>query len=154
MILALGADPFAIPLKNELLAHLTERGIEVLSIEGDDKVPFYETAATGAKLIQSGKADCAILLCGTGAGMCVVANKFAGISAVCVESVFTAAKAKAINRANVLTMGAMVVDAPTACAMADAWLDTKFNEGLEDIADFLDQATEKIAEIDRTNRKK
>lgn len=153
MILALGADPFAANLKKALLTHLTQRGIQVVSVENDDKMPFYETAAAGAKLIRSGAADCAILLCGTGAGMCVVANKFAGISAVCVESVFTAAKAKAINRANVITMGAMVVGEGMACAMADAWLDTEYNEGLENIADFLDQAALEIAAIDNANRK-
>lgn len=153
MILALGADPFALSLKQSLLEHLTQRGIQVISVENDDKMPFYETASAGAKLIQTGAADCAILLCGTGAGMCVVANKFAGISAVCVESVFTAAKAKAINRANVITMGAMVVGAGMACAMADAWLDTDYNEGLENIADFLDQASAEIAAIDNANRK-
>lgn len=153
MILALGADPFAMSLKKSLQEHLTRKGIQVISVENDDKMPFYETAAAGAKMIQSGKADCAILLCGTGAGMCVVANKFAGISAISVESVFTAAKAKAINRANVITMGAMVVDENLACAMADAWIDTKYNEGLEDIADFLEKASAEVAAIDNANRK-
>ena len=86
--------------------------------------------------------------------MCVAANKFSGIYAVSVESVFSAARAKAINNANVITMGAMIVGKEMACEMADAWLNTKFTQGLEGLADFLHQAEQAVMAIDFDNRKK
>jgi len=85
--------------------------------------------------------------------MCIIANKFAGIRAVAVESVFTAARAKAINDANVITMGAMVVGPEMVAEMADVWLSTKFTEGLEELASFLTDAKKAVDGIDRANRK-
>ena len=85
--------------------------------------------------------------------MCIVANKVKGINAVAVESVFSAGKAKAINNANVITMGAMIVGDFMACAMVDAWLDTKFAQGFEPLKDFLDGAYTSVSEIDARNRK-
>ena len=82
--------------------------------------------------------------------MNVVANKIPGITAVAVESTFTAAKAKIINNANVITMGAMVVGKELACAMADAWLKAEFAEGLDaQTADFLRDAEKFIAGLEK-----
>ena len=85
--------------------------------------------------------------------MCIAANKFPGIFAVSVESVFAAARAKAINNANVITMGAMIVGEAMACEMADAWLNTKFTQGLENLSGFLHQAEQAVIKIDRENRR-
>lgn len=153
MKLVLATDPFAQELKDHLAQYLSHRGIELVMIPEEKNLPYYETAVIAAQMIQRGEAEGGILLCGTGAGMNIVANKFAGITAVCVESVFAASRAKAINRANVLTMGAMIVGKEMACAMADAWIDTKPNEGLEGIADFLNQAAEDVRRIDEKLRK-
>ena len=153
MKLVIAADPFAAELKTALVEHLAGRRIDVLTVAGDDNMPYYESGAIAAKMVQQHEADGAILLCGTGAGMSIVANKFAGITAVCVESAFAAGRAKAINRANVLTLGAMIVGKTMACAMADAWIDTKYNEGLEDLSEFLDTAAEAVNGIDAANRR-
>lgn len=150
MKIALASDPFAYELKRALAAHLEKSGHTVVDADSYSNAPFNTAAINGAELITSGAADCGIFLCGTGAGMNVVANKISGITAVAVESTFTAAKAKIINNANVITMGAMVVGRELACAMADAWLNASFAEGLDpQTADFLREAEKEIAKLDR-----
>lgn len=153
MKICVAADPFAYSLKKSLVAHLEKEGHSVIDVDRYAKRPYYEVAVLAAEKIQRREADCGILFCGTGAGMCIVANKFAGIRAVAVESVFTAARAKAINDANVIAMGAMVTGPEMAAEMADAWLSTKFTEGLEELASFLTDAKEAVDGIDRSNRK-
>lgn len=152
MKIVLGADPFAYNLKKSIAEHLAKRGIEVIDTDGYTKTAYYLVAEKSAKLVAAKKADGAVLLCGTGAGMCIVANKVQGIKAVSVESVFAAKKAKAINNANVITMGAMIVADFMANDMVDAWLDTKFAEGFEPLKDFLEQAYQEVSKIDITNR--
>ena len=71
---------------------------------------------------------------------------------MCVESVFAAQKAKAINDANIISMGSMIVGESMACAMADAWLDANFADGFEELRGFLETAREKVSEIDGANR--
>ncbi len=151
--IVLGADSFAYGLKKAVAEHLKGRGIEVVDADNYSKVPYYDVAESAAKLVASGEVDGGILFCGTGAGMCIVANKVAGVTAVSVESVFSAGKAKAINNANVITMGAMIVGEFMGCAMADAWLDTKFAQGFESLKDFLDGAYKSVSDIDKKHRK-
>jgi len=153
MKIVLAADPFAYSLKKALLCHLREKGYQVLDADNNSDIPYYDAVCEGVSSIQKGEADCGIFLCGTGAGMCIAANKFPGIFAVSVESVFAAARAKAINNANVITMGAMIVGEAMACEMADAWLNTKFTQGLENLSDFLHQAEQAVIKIDRENRR-
>ena len=86
--------------------------------------------------------------------MSIVANKFAGITAACVESVFAAKMCKAINDANVLTLGAMILGEAMALHMVDAWLATAFTEGLEAHAAFLREAVRQVAQTDAANRAK
>jgi len=151
MKIVITADTGAYELKKYVAAHLTDAGYTVLDADGYANIPFYEAAAAGAKMIQQGQADCGIFICGTGAGMNITANKFQGITAVCAESVFTAEKAKIINNANVLAMGAFVVDPEKACAMADAWLNADFTQGLDEkTAEFLRKAEKDIFRIQRS----
>ena len=146
MKIVLASDPFAYELKRALAGHLEKSGYTIVDADSYGNAPFYTAAIDGAKLVASGAGDCGIFLCGTGAGMNVVANKIPGITAVAVESTFTAAKAKIINNANVITMGAMVVGKELACAMADAWLNASFAEGLDpQTVDFLAEANREIA---------
>lgn len=152
MKIAIGADPFAYDLKKTVERHLRERGAEVIDVDGYSGRPYYDVAEAAAKSVASGGADRAVLFCGTGAGMAIAANKVCGIRAVCAESVFAAKKAGAINDANILSMGAMIVGGPMACEMVDAWLDTGFTEGLEQFKEFLETARSKVAEIDAANR--
>lgn len=152
MKIAIGADPFAYGLKKAVAQHLKNRGVEVMDMDSYAETPYYEVAEKAAREISAGNADGAVLFCGTGAGMAIVANKICGIRAVCVESVFAAKKAKAINDANAITMGAMIVGEAMACEMVDAWLDTKFAEGFEQLREFLESARGQVGEIDAANR--
>ncbi len=152
MKLAIGADPFAYGLKKAVAQHLENRGVEVMDMDSYTETPYYEVAEKAAREISAGKADGAVLFCGTGAGMAIVANKICGVRAVCVESVFAAKKAKAINDANAITMGAMIIGEAMACEMVDAWLDTKFAEGFEQLREFLESARGQVGKIDAANR--
>lgn len=152
MKLAIGADPFAYGLKKAVAQHLENRGVEVMDMDSYAETPYYEVAEKAAREISAGNADGAVLFCGTGAGMAIVANKICGVRAVCVESVFAAKKAKAINDANAITMGAMIVGEAMACEMVDAWLDTKFAEGFEQLREFLESARGQVGQIDAANR--
>lgn len=150
MNIVLAADPFAVDLKDAVKEHLEKKGYAVLDVGAakDKEMAYYDAAPVAAKLLQSGKAERGILFCGTGAGMCIVANKFKGVNAVCVESVFAAKMARAINDANVITLGAMIVAPWMAKAMIDSWLDTKHTEGLEEFAGFLKDACVKVNALD------
>ena len=75
-------------------------------------------------------------------------KRFKGVNAVCVESVFSAKMARAINDSNVITLGAMIVAPWMAKAMVDAWLDTKHTEGLDSFAGFLKDACAKVNALD------
>ena len=152
MKLAIGADPFAYGLKKAVAQHLENRGVEVVDMDSYAETPYYEVAEKAAREISAGNADGAVLFCGTGAGMAIVANKICGVRAVCVESVFAAKKAKAINDANAITMGAMILGEAMACEMVDAWLDTKFAEGFEQLREFLESARGQVGKIDAANR--
>ena len=152
MKIAIGADPFAYGLKKAVAQHLKNRGVEVMDMDSYAETPYYEVAEKAAREISAGKADGAILFCGTGAGMAIVANKICGVRAGCVESVFAAKKAKAINDANAITMGAMIIGEAMACEMVDAWLDTKFAEGFEQLREFLESARGQVGKIDAANR--
>ena len=152
MKLIIGADPFAYGLKKAVAQHLENRAVEVVDMDSYAETPYYEVAEKAAREISAGNADGAVLFCGTGAGMAIVANKICGVRAVCVESVFAAKKAKAINDANAITMGAMIVGEAMACEMVDAWLDTKFAEGFEQLREFLESARGQVGKIDAANR--
>ena len=152
MKLAIGADPFAYGLKKAVAQHLENRGVEVMDMDSYAETPYYEVAEKAAREISAGNADGAVFFCGTGAGMAIVANKICGVRAVGVESVFAAKKAKAINDANAITMGAMIVGEAMACEMVDAWLDTKFAEGFEQLREFLESARGQVGKIDAANR--
>ena len=149
MKIVIAADPFAVELKDSVKEHLIEKGYEVLDVGAtkDKEIPYYDCAPDACTLIQNGELERGILFCGTGAGMCIVANKFQGVQAVCVESLFSARMARAINDANVITMGAMIVAPWMAKEMVDIWLETRHTEGLDQFADFLRDACCKVNAI-------
>jgi len=134
MTIVLGSDKSGFPLKEAVKAHLRKQGVEVLEIGVTDPevgVPFFKVAPEGAKLVQSGAADRGILICGTGMGMSQVANKYKGIRAACVESVYAARMCRAINDSNILCMGGWVIAPEMGVEMVNAFLATGHTEGLE-----------------------
>ena len=131
--LVLGADPAAFSLKMILIDYLKQKGYEVTDIDnGRNDVAFYESARNASRYLLQGNADLGILLCGTGAGMSVVANKYKGVYAVACEGVYSAKMARAINNANVLCMGGWIVGPEMAVEMVKTFLATEWCQDLED----------------------
>lgn len=129
MKIAIGCDHGAYELKLTLIKHLEERGIDYTdlgchSTESCD-YPIYAQAV--AKELTSGKADLGILLCGTGIGMSMAANKIKGIRAAVCSDCFSAKATKEHNNANVLCMGARVIGSGLALMIADTFIDTEFS---------------------------
>ena len=146
------ADPFALQLRDAVAKHLEERGFEVrdfgASAERPDK-PYFESAVDFARALTAADSPASrgILFCGTGMGMNMIANRFPGVRAAVVESVWAAKMCRTINDANVLCLGQMLWGEWMANAAVDAFLDTKFTEGLEPLAPFLQVAAKKVAAI-------
>lgn len=135
MKIAIGSDKSGFTVKEAVKAYLKETGAEFedLGTVTEDKAhPYYEVASTAAPRIQSGEFDRAILICGTGAGMSIVANKYKGVCAVACEGVYSAKMARAINGANVLCMGGWIVGPEMAVEMVKVFLDTEWLQDLED----------------------
>lgn len=104
-------------------------------------------AVAACKAMQAGAASRAILFCGTGMGMSIVANRFQGVTAAVVESVYAARMCRAVNNANVLCLGQMIWGSDMARLAVDAFLDTQFTAGLEGIAGFLRDACSRVEAI-------
>ena len=130
MKLAIGCDHGGFELKKEVLQHLAARGIEVTDVGCNDAAscdyPVYSKKVTD--MINAGTADLGILICGTGIGMSMAANKEPGIRAALCHDVFSAKATREHNNANVLCMGARVIGAGLALMIIDTFLDTPFSE--------------------------
>jgi ribose 5-phosphate isomerase B len=120
---------------------------------GGEQIPFYEIAASVARKVQDGEAERAILCCGTGMGVAIVANKFKGVYAGVVESEFGGRHCKVINNCNVLTMGAWVVPPYQATRIVDLYLDSPFTKGYEGIRGFLENACIEVGKIENETMK-
>ncbi len=125
------SDHGAIELRGAIVSFLQARGIEVLPLgpaegESADYPDFGEKVA---RAVSSGEAEKGILLCGTGIGMSIVANKFPGVRAALITDDFTAQMSKEHNNANIIVMGGRVLTETEACAMVKTWLDTEFEGG-------------------------
>ena len=134
MKLAIGSDKSGFNLKESIKAYLTEQGIafdDLGTTDLDHVKPYYVVASTVAPLVQNGTYDRAILICGTGAGVSVVSNKYKGVYAVACEGVYAAKMARAINNANVLCMGGWIVGPEMAVEMAKTFLATDWCQDLE-----------------------
>ncbi len=152
MKLAIGSDKSGFYLKEAVKRHLAEKGYQVDDHGTQDfekGIPFFEVAPIVAKKIQKKEYERAILICGTGMGMAIVANKFKGVYAAVAESVYSATKCRVINNANILTMGGWITAENMALEMVDAFLSTGFTQGLEAWRQsFLKKADQKVAEIE------
>jgi ribose 5-phosphate isomerase B len=129
MKIAIGSDHGAYELKLQVVEHLKNRGIDVIDKGSHDKsscdYPVYAKAVTDA--ITAGEAELGILICGTGIGMSMAANKEAGIRAALCHDCFSAKATREHNNANVLCMGARVVGPGLALMIVDDFIDTPFS---------------------------
>lgn len=159
MNIAIGADGFGYELKEAVLAHLSQRDdvqVEDMGIaSADADTPYYQTADAVAARVARGEVDRGILFCGTGMGMCIIANKHPGVFAAVCENVDAAARSRSINNSNVLTLGGMVTLPADAARIVDAWLATDFTQGWEpDIQSWLRRSMDDIAELERETFKR
>lgn len=131
MKIVIGNDHAAVEMKMEVMNYLTELGHEVINIGTDEakSCNYPEYGEKAGRIVASGEADCGVLICGTGVGISIAANKVKGVrAAVCSEPV-TARLVKEHNNANIIAFGARIVGIETAKAILDAWLGAEFQGG-------------------------
>lgn len=139
--LVIGADNLGLPLKDALVEHLRAKGHEVedMGVHSDAPVDYPDIGKSLAERVAQGEFPRGILVCGTGAGMAIVANKVKGVRAVCVTDPYTAERAIASNNAQVITMGAQITGVSVAKMLADIWLANEFQ---------AERSGKKVAKID------
>ena len=130
-MIALGADHAGFPLKQALKSWLVTRGHLVLDLgtHSTESVDYPDYAAAVAQMVCAGRAERGLLVCGSGIGMAIAANKIPGIRAAVAADAATAQLSREHNDTNVLTLGARVTGADEAALIVQAWLDTPFAGG-------------------------
>ena len=131
MKLAIGNDHVAVDMKNEIRAYLESKGIEVVNVGTDstERFNYPVSGYTVAKLVASGEVDGGVLICGTGVGISLAANKVKGIRACVCSDPYTAKLSKQHNNTNIIAFGARVIGDETAKMIVDEWLGAKFEGG-------------------------
>ena len=129
-MVAIACDHGGFELKKELIKHLAKQGIDIRDFGCDsaDSCDYPDYAHLVTDAIKSGEADKGILLCGTGIGMSIAANKVEGIRAALCSDCFSAEATRLHNDTNVLCMGARVIGPELAFKIADIWLGTEFSD--------------------------
>lgn len=130
-MIVIGSDHGGLALKTALNSYLNRRGFQVsdAGTNGDASVDYPDFGQKVAETVIAGDAELGILICGTGIGMSIAANKIPGIRAALVTDVFMARMAKEHNNANILVLGGRVLDEQKACDLVGAWLDATFEGG-------------------------
>ncbi len=129
--IAIGSDHGGFNLKETIKEYLKAHGIEYVDfgIHTKEACDYPIVAKAVANEVAQGKCDKGILVCGTGLGMCLAANKVRGIRAVALENTYSARVSRAHNNANILCLGERVVGAHLALDIVDMWLKTGFEGG-------------------------
>lgn len=130
-MLAIGCDHGGFELKNHIKEHLENRGIEFKDFGTFDEAScdYPDIAQAVCESIKNGESDKGILVCGTGIGMSISANKVKGIRAAHVTDVYSAKMTKMHNNSNVICLGGRVTGRELAFMIVDTWLDTEFAGG-------------------------
>jgi len=157
IVIAIASDLSGFPLKSAICDYLAERDeYEVIDfgIESPDAPkPYTQQAPKVARAVQSGKAEKGILICGTGQGMAIVANKYKGVYACVADSIFAGERAKIINDANVLTLGGWITAPFLGVQIVEAWLSMAFAQKMEFKREFLYENFQLVQKIEQENFK-
>ena len=147
--IAIASDHAGLELKEEIKRFLKGEGIEVIDMGTNDSksVDYPDYGIPVARKVSSGEIDRGILICGTGIGMTIVANKFPGVRAALVSDIYMARLAKEHNDANILVIGGRVVGKGLAVEMVRTWLHSTFQGGRHQ------RRLDKIREIEKGWRK-
>lgn len=132
MKICIGSDHRGVNIKSHLIDFLKARGFfvdDMGTYNGNGSVDYPDFAVKVAGAVSAGKADYGILICGTGIGMSIVANKFIGIRAALVHDLETARFAKEHNNANILVIGGNLIDEKSAEEIVNVWLNSEFEGG-------------------------
>lgn len=131
MRIGIGSDHLGYGLKEDLRGYLVERGYEVYDYgcDGTDPVDYPDIAFQVADGILEGRFPKAVLVCGTGNGMTIAANKVCGIRAALCHDPVSAERAGKSNDAHILTMGALIIEPERAKEVLDIWLASEFQGG-------------------------
>ncbi len=129
--IALGADHAGFELKEALKGWLIDRGYQVLDLgtHGSESVDYPDYAAQVAEAVADGKVERGVLVCGTGIGMAMTANKVPGIRAALCSDGFTARMSREHNDANVLALAGRLMESDMAVDILQLWLGTEFSGG-------------------------
>jgi ribose 5-phosphate isomerase B len=147
MLILIGSDHIGYPLKENLKAYLVELGYTVSDVgvpDDTNPVDYPDVAVALAERISAGETDRGILICGTGIGMAITANKVPGVRAACCHDPYSAERARKSNDAQVITMGSQIVAPTLARLLLDHWLASEFAGG---------RSAAKVAKIDQLDEK-
>ena len=144
--IVIGADHFGLPLKNIVRDHLRAKGYEVddFGVTSEDPVDYPDIGVMVAEAVAERRYDRGVLICGTGAGMAIVANKVPGVRAVCAHDPYNAERARASNDAQIITMGSEIIGGAVARKLIDIWLASEFQGG---------RSTRKVAKIEQIDQR-
>jgi ribose 5-phosphate isomerase B len=149
MKIALASDHAGFDLKKGVRDHLDQKGIECedLGCGPDERVDYVDFGEKAVRSVLAGECDRAILICGTGLGMAIVANKHKGIRATPCWDEYVAEVCRSHNDSNCLTLGGRVLPLDEACRYVDIWLETEYEGGRHQ------QRLDKISLIEEKNFK-
>ena len=129
--LVIASDHGGLETKSAIIKSLLAAGIDVedLGTMTEDSVDYPDFAVSVASAVTAGSADRGILVCGTGIGISIAANKFPGVRAAVVHDEFTAQMSKQHNNANIIALGGRIMPPDQACRLVDVWLNAKYEGG-------------------------
>lgn len=127
---AVGSDDAGAALRRAIVDHLGATGVNVVDVGYDDeRLAYPQIALQVAERVRTGEFARAILVCGTGIGMAIAANKVPGVYAAQAHDTYSAERARKSNNAQIMTLGARVVGEQLALAIVDAWMASEFEGG-------------------------
>lgn len=131
MKLAIGNDHAAVEMKQEIAAYLKEKGHEVINVGTDshDSCNYAEFGEKVGNLVASGEVDGGVLICGTGVGISIAANKVDGVRACVCSEPLSARLSRQHNNSNIIAFGARIVGIETAKMIVDCWLEAEYEGG-------------------------
>ena len=145
-VIGIGNDHAAVDLKNEIKAYLEEKGYKVVNY-GTDSSESCDYPIYGAKVghaVASGEVDAGVLICGTGVGISLAANKVNGIRACVCSEPYSAKLSKQHNNSNIIAFGARVIGVETAKMIVDEWLNAEYEGGRHQVRiDMIKEIEEK-----------
>jgi len=129
--IAIASDHAGLELKEDIKTFLKEKGVAILDMgtNGSESVDYPDYGIPVAEKVSRGELNKGILICGTGIGMSIVANKFSNVRAALVNDVYSATMAKEHNDANILVIGGRIAGKGLAREMVKTWLEAKFEGG-------------------------